>query len=110
MVADESESTLLKFRRQRVFRAENGGRGGANKRHGATGKNTVVTVPVGTEVWDVEDDELLGDSVGSRRECRSRRGWKRGCGQLSGSCRRSTSTRCLRRQVRPECNAGCGLN
>ncbi len=61
LIADESENTLLKFRRQRVFRAENGGRGGANKRHGATGKNMVVSVPVGTEVWDAKDDELLGD-------------------------------------------------
>ena len=61
LVADESESTLLRFRRQRVFRAGNGGRGGANKRHGATGKNTVVTVPVGTEIWDIEAGELLGD-------------------------------------------------
>ena len=61
LVADESESTLLKFRRQRVFRAENGGRGGTNKRQGARGNNTVVTVPVGTEVWDAEDGQLLGD-------------------------------------------------
>ena len=61
LVADESESTLLRFRRQRVFRAGNGGRGGANKRRGARGKNTVVTVPVGTEVWDLEAGELLGD-------------------------------------------------
>ncbi len=59
--ADESESTLLKFRRQRVFRAENGGRGGPNKRQGAGANNTTVTVPVGTEVWDSQDDELLGD-------------------------------------------------
>ena len=61
LVADESESTLLKFRRQRVFRAEGGGRGGPNKRQGANGKNTAVTVPVGTEVWDAADDRLLGD-------------------------------------------------
>ena len=61
LVADESESTLLKFRRQRVFRAENGGRGGPNKRHGAGGANTVITVPVGTEVWDAQDNRILGD-------------------------------------------------
>ena len=61
IVADESESTLLKFRRQRVFRAENGGRGGTNKRQGAGAKNITITVPVGTEVWDSEEDELLGD-------------------------------------------------
>ena len=61
IVADESESTLLKFRRQRVFRAENGGRGGPNKRHGAKANNTTISVPVGTEVWDSQDHRLLGD-------------------------------------------------
>ena len=61
IVADESESTLLKFRRQRVFRAENGGRGGPNKRHGAKANNTTISVPVGTEVWDSQDQRLLGD-------------------------------------------------
>ena len=61
IVADESESTLLKFRRRRVFRAENGGRGGPNKRYGAKGRITTITVPVGTEVWDADRDELLSD-------------------------------------------------
>ena len=61
IVADESESTLLKFRRRRVFRADNGERGGPNKRYGARGDNTTITVPVGTEVWDADHGELMGD-------------------------------------------------
>ena len=61
IVADESESTLLKFRRRRVFRSEDGGRGGPNKRFGASGANTLITVPVGTEVWDADQGQLLSD-------------------------------------------------
>ena len=61
--ADEGESTLLKFRRRRMFRASDGGRGGPNKRRGRNGEHVRIGVPVGTEVWDAKGDELLADLV-----------------------------------------------
>ena len=109
IVADESESTLLKFRRRRVFRAENGERGGPNKRYGAKGRNTTITVPVGTEVWDADRDELLSDL--------SSHGMTVVAAEAEGevpatldSCRQSIKVRCLRRRVSLERSAGYALN
>lgn len=61
LVADEGLNTLADFRVQRRFKAENGQAGGGRNMTGASGADLYVRVPVGTEVWDSETDELLGD-------------------------------------------------
>ena len=54
-------NTLIDFRFVQHFRADNGERGkGANK-HGASGENLVIDVPVGTEVILDETGVKLGD-------------------------------------------------
>ena len=68
LVADPSLNTLLKFRYRRHFIAGNGGNGARKKRHGANGDGVDVTVPVGTEVWQIgersgEPETFLGDLV-----------------------------------------------
>jgi GTPase len=61
LVADPAISTLLDFRYQRHYQAERGQHGqGANK-HGASGGDTVLRVPVGTAVHDRDSGEALGD-------------------------------------------------
>ena len=52
---DAALSTLAHFRRQRVYRAENGGYGSGGKKHGANGQDLVVHVPAGTVVRRVSD-------------------------------------------------------
>ncbi len=68
LVADPSLNTLLKFRYRQHFIASNGGHGARNRRRGADGEDVEVTVPCGTEVWRVEDDDegteaFLGDLI-----------------------------------------------
>ena len=68
LIADPSLNTLLKFRWRRHFIAKNGGHGARNRRQGANGESVDVTVPVGTEVWQLPQDqgdseEFLGDLV-----------------------------------------------
>ena len=68
LIADPSLNTLLKFRWRRHFIAKNGGHGARNRRHGANGDGVDVTVPVGTEVWQLPDSSgepevFLGDLV-----------------------------------------------
>ncbi|GAA6616069.1 GTPase ObgE [Scytonema sp. NUACC26] len=63
LVAMENLQTLLDFRYEHRFKAENGSRGGPNNRTGANGKDLNIEVPVGTIVYDAETDEILGDLV-----------------------------------------------
>lgn len=59
--ADPNMNTLVDYRYQRQFRAENGESGrGANCR-GKSGADLVLQVPVGTTVIDEDTQEILGD-------------------------------------------------
>jgi GTP-binding protein len=61
--ADENLQTLLDFRYQHLFKAEDGQRGGPNNRTGASGNDRIVEVPCGTVVYDAETGDLVGDLV-----------------------------------------------
>ena len=66
--ADANFQTLLDFKYRRLFAADDGRRGGPNKRSGVSGRELVVKVPCGTEVRHVTTGMLLGDLIdkGSR--------------------------------------------
>ena len=59
--ADDNLQTLLDFKFQKLISAENGQRGGPNKCTGASGKDTVLKVPCGTEVRHLSTNIILGD-------------------------------------------------
>lgn len=59
--ADEQVNTLIDFRYKRHFKAERGEHGRGKLCSGASGEDLVVKVPVGTEAWDDDTDELIGD-------------------------------------------------
>jgi GTPase len=59
--ADENLQTLLDFRYNHLFKAQDGQRGGPNNRTGASGDDRVIAVPCGTVIYDAETDEFLGD-------------------------------------------------
>ena len=61
--AETNLQTLLDFRYARRFKAEDGKRGGPNNCTGAMGKDTIIEVPCGTVVYDLETEEMLGDLV-----------------------------------------------
>jgi GTP-binding protein len=56
-----SLNTLVKFRYQKRFIAQDGGRGGPNNMTGRSGEDLVIQVPPGTMVYDDDTGELLGD-------------------------------------------------
>jgi len=60
LVADPALRDLSSFRTRKWVAAGKGGHGGGSGRHGATGKDIELRVPVGTEVRD-EAGELLAD-------------------------------------------------
>lgn len=61
LVATTHETTLGKFRHQKIIQAEDGERGGTQECHGATAPNTILEVPVGTLVTDLEDGSVICD-------------------------------------------------
>ncbi|MCS6949997.1 MAG: GTPase ObgE [Armatimonadota bacterium] len=63
LIADERLTTLLDYHFQRHHRAERGGDGGPNLRHGKHGAHCELRVPVGTVVHDEETGEWLADLI-----------------------------------------------
>ena len=68
LVASTNESSLLGFRDHPFRRATDGGHGSGQKRHGARGKDTEVTVPVGTVVRH-RDGTPVCDLAGAGARC-----------------------------------------
>jgi GTP-binding protein len=52
---------LIDFRYKRHFKAERGEHGRGRLCSGARGEDLVIKVPIGTEAWDDDTDELIGD-------------------------------------------------
>lgn len=61
LVAANRLQTLLDFKYARLFKAENGQKGGPNNCTGKTGKDRLIEVPCGTMIYDADTGELLGD-------------------------------------------------
>ena len=78
--ADQQMSTLLDFKYQRFYRAENGEPGKAELSTGKNGKPLVIRVPVGTIVRDVESGAILADMSEANKERIILRGGRGGKG------------------------------
>jgi|ERR1051326_2005205 GTP-binding protein len=63
LLADSQENTLLKFRFNHMFRAERGRHGEGSNRHGRSGEDLEIRIPVGTVVYDDETGELIHDFI-----------------------------------------------
>ena len=54
-------NTLIDYRYQQHFKAQRGGNGMGKDRAGANGKDAVLKVPVGTQVYEEDGETLLAD-------------------------------------------------
>ncbi|MFA6666245.1 MAG: GTPase ObgE [Armatimonadota bacterium] len=61
ILADSKLTTLLDYRYKRSYKAGRGGNGGTSNMTGADGDDLILSVPVGTLVFDAENGELLAD-------------------------------------------------
>jgi len=61
-------NTLIDYRYQQHFKAKTGGHGMGQNRSGASGADVVLKVPVGTQIFDEDNETLLADltEVGQR--------------------------------------------
>jgi GTP-binding protein len=55
VLAQRRQATLGSFHHHQVIEAEDGQPGGPNHQRGASGSSAMITVPVGTVVWDAGD-------------------------------------------------------
>lgn len=72
--------TLLDFRYSRLFKAEDGQKGGPSNRTGATGKDLIIEVPCGTTIYDSETGESIGDLIEDEQTYLVAQGGKGGLG------------------------------
>jgi len=59
--ADKDIGSLMKYRHQRHFKANDGARGQGQKKTGKSGGDIVINLPVGTIIRDKETGEVLAD-------------------------------------------------
>ena len=88
LVASSQKDTLFRFHMNQHFRADNGRPGMGRNRTGASGVHTVIELPIGTMVHDVETNLLLADLTEPGREFVIARGGRGG----QGNARFATST------------------
>ena len=81
-------TTLLDLKYRRHYEAESGAPGQKANRHGRTGADVTITVPVGTVIRCAETNELLADLVTPEQRVTVAKGGKGG----KGNARFATST------------------
>lgn len=88
LTASHRLTTLLDLRYQKHYQAEDGRPGGSSKCTGRSGADVVVTLPVGTVVYDAATDDALADLVNDGETIVIARGGRGGL----GNCHFATST------------------
>ena len=80
--ADEGINTLLHLRYNPEHKAERGRHGEGSNRHGKDGEDVTVKVPVGTQVFDAETNDLVFDFTESGQRFCAAKGGKGGWGNV----------------------------
>jgi len=82
LIADKNLNTLVDFRFNRLFRAQVGESGKGSECTGKSGQDLYIKVPIGTLVFDVATEEMLGDLVKPQQTLLVARGGQRGLGNV----------------------------
>lgn len=82
LLADKNLNTLVDFRFNRLFRAQAGESGKGSECTGKSGQDLYIKVPIGTLVFDVATEEMLGDLVEPQQTLLVARGGQRGLGNV----------------------------
>ncbi len=82
-IGDPSLRTLVDFTYRSHYRAEDGSRGGPNKRRGKNGADAIIRLPVGTVVSDSADHSVIADVAHGGQRVVLARGGRGGRGNAS---------------------------
>lgn len=80
LIGERNLNTLADFRYTRRFKAENGQPGKGRNMTGKGGNDLRIPVPLGTQVFDEETQELIGDVVDEGQSLLVARGGRHGLG------------------------------
>lgn len=78
--SDEGVNTLLHLRYNPEHKAQRGRHGEGSNRHGKDGEGVLIKVPIGTQVFDADDNELLFDFTEPNQRFLAAKGGKGGWG------------------------------
>jgi GTPase len=78
--AVEDLQTLLDFQYNRLYKGEDGKRGGTNNRTGPSGDDRTIEVPCGTMIYNAETDDIIGDLTHNGQTIILAKGGKGGMG------------------------------
>ena len=67
-IADTNLNTLIDFRYQQHFKAEKGQDGKGKKKTGKSGKDLILKVPVGTQVFEEDNNTFIEDLTKSKQK------------------------------------------
>jgi len=81
-IADKNLNTLIDFRYQQHFKAEKGQDGKGKKKTGKSGKNLILKVPVGTQVFEEDNNTFIEDLIKSEQKIVVANGGKGGLGNV----------------------------
>jgi len=82
LIASKNLNTLIDFRYQQHFKAEKGQDGKGQKKTGRSGKNLILKVPVGTQVFEEDNNTLIEDLLKSEQKIVVANGGKGGLGNV----------------------------
>ncbi len=60
-VADQNINTLIDFRYTKIHKAQSGEHGRGSDQYGSAGEDKLLRMPIGTQIFDMDTEELLGD-------------------------------------------------
>ena len=80
--ADKNLNTLIDFRYQQHFKAEKGQDGKGKKKTGKSGKDLILKVPVGTQIFEEDNNTLIEDLTKSEKKINIANGGKGGLGNV----------------------------
>ena len=82
LTANKNLNTLIDFRYQQHFKAERGENGKGKKKTGKSGKDLILKVPVGTQIFEEDNNTLIEDLTKSEQKVIIANGGRGGLGNV----------------------------
>jgi len=82
LVADANLNTLIDFRFKQHFKAERGQNGTGKKKTGKSGKDLILKVPIGTQIFEEDNNSLIEDLTIPGKKIMIANGGKGGLGNV----------------------------
>lgn len=80
--SERNLNTLIDFRYAQHFKAEDGNAGAKRKRTGATGKDLIIKVPIGTQIYEEDNNTLIYDFTKNKERYLVANGGRHGLGNV----------------------------